>query len=563
MKTLNIFKIGILLWTLLTAETIKAEDKLRERIYVQTDKQIYFSGEQLWLKIYLTDAQGKPQSLSRIGYIEIMDENLPRIRQKIEIENGTGAGMIMLSAQLSTGYYRLVAYTRYMQNEGETVYFQKYIGIVNTLQFNSRIRTDTALYVRPPSSDQNNLSVSPAMDVYATRMQSEIHIEGLPDNVHSLSVSVAGEEFIPVPGEEETLTAWKQRLSSLNEKDFQVNLLPEYEGPILNGQLVDAQTGEPTSNKPGMILGFSDDGLRLSGGNLDDDGNVSFHSGPVSGRHKLGIAFFPTQNDSYRVKWQSPFATHNLASLPRFALNPEWEDKLVQRSVGVQVMYSFLFDSLNFQVGISPSVIQWKPDYSYILDEYTRFDRMSTMFTEFIPYLVFRTVGGQRELYVRTTDFFIPSGKSLILLDGVPVNDAEFFYNLNTRLLKRVDIYHGRFFFAGQIFEGIGSFVSFDNNCPGLRSGTFLQLEEYEGTQPVYRFYAPSYQEDNSLDERRRMPDYRHTLLWESDVQTNGQNKIAVPFSTSDISGDYRITVEGITSDGQPLRGVARFQVNN
>ena len=557
MKTLQIFKIGVLLLSLLTAESIRAEDRLRERIYVQTDKQMYFSGEQLWLKVYLTDNQGKPSSLSKICYVELIDDNASQIQQKIEIENGIGMGMIMLPAQLTTGYYRLVAYTRYMQNEGETVYFQKYIGIVNTLRLNSRIRTDTTLFVTPPSSGKDNLSVSTSMNL-ATRIQSEIRIEGLPDNVHSLAVSVAGEEFIPLPDGEETITAWQQKLAAIEEKNFQQNFLPEYEGPILNGRLVDAQTGEPKNDNLGIVLGFSDDVLRLSGGVVNNDGQISFHSGPVSGRHRLGIAFFPVQDNRYYVQLQSPFATHENKSMPGFALNPSWEEQLVQRSVGVQVMYSFLLDSLDYQTKTALPHIRWKPDYSYILDEYTRFDRMNVMFTEFIPYLVFHTVGGKRQLSVRTTDYFLPSGKSLILLDGIPVNDADFLYNLNTRQLKRVDVYQGRFFLAGQIFEGVGSFISFANNGPGLRNGTFLQMEDYEGTQPRYRFYAPSYQEENSL----RMPDYRHTLLWEPDIQTNGKNAIVIPFSTSDFAGDYHITVEGITSDGQPLRGVARFKVN-
>ena len=563
MKTRKIFQIGILLLSLFAAESIKAEDRLRERIYVQTDKQIYVAGEQLWLKIYLTDAQGKPQTLSKIGYVELIDDDGPHIQQKIEIENGTGAGMIMLPTQLSTGYYRLVAYTRYMQNEGETVYFQKYIGVVNTLSLHNRIKTDTTLLVTPPPTNRDNLTVSSLQGIYSPRMQSEIRIEGLPDNVHSLAVSIAGEEFIPVPDEEETITSWQQRLSAIETKNFQLDLLPEYEGPILSGQLVDAQTGVPKNNILGIILGVSDDVLRVSGGEVNKEGQVRFHLGPVSNRRRLGIAFLSAQEERYYVKWQSPFAAHTTGSLPIFALNPAWEAQLVQRSVGVQVMYSFLLDSLIYQAKVSGPHIRWKPDYSYILDEYTRFDRMNVMFTEFIPSLVFRMVGGQRELYVRTADHSIPSGKSLLLLDGIPVTDADFLFNLNTRLLKRVDVYRGRFFFAGHVFEGIGSFISVDNNAPGLRSGSFLQLEDYEGTQPGYRFYAPSYQGDHSPYERRRIPDYRHTLLWNPDVQTNGQHTIAIPFSTSDITGNYRLVVEGITSDGQPLRGVARFQVNN
>ena len=39
-----------------------------------------------------------------------------------------------LPVTLPTGYYRLVAYTRYMQNEGEDIFFEKKISVVNPYQ---------------------------------------------------------------------------------------------------------------------------------------------------------------------------------------------------------------------------------------------------------------------------------------------------------------------------------------------------------------------------------------------------------------------------------------------
>ena len=40
-----------------------AANDFRERIYVQTDKQVYLAGELLWLKLCVTDATGIPVSV--------------------------------------------------------------------------------------------------------------------------------------------------------------------------------------------------------------------------------------------------------------------------------------------------------------------------------------------------------------------------------------------------------------------------------------------------------------------------------------------------------------------
>lgn len=96
-----------------------------ERVYVQTDKQFYLSGELLWLKLYTTDSGGKLSSFSKVGYVELLNDSIPEIQIRLDLANGTGNDWMELPVTLPTGYYRLVAYTRYMQNEGEDIFFEK------------------------------------------------------------------------------------------------------------------------------------------------------------------------------------------------------------------------------------------------------------------------------------------------------------------------------------------------------------------------------------------------------------------------------------------------------
>ncbi|MCD8029477.1 MAG: MG2 domain-containing protein [Bacteroides sp.] len=112
-------KIVVTCLCLLFISTGNTEPLLRERIYVQTDKQTYLAGEWVWIKMLTTDIQGKPLPLSKVGYVELLDENAAQCQIKIELHEGIGQGWMELPATLSTGNYRLVAYTRYMQNEGE------------------------------------------------------------------------------------------------------------------------------------------------------------------------------------------------------------------------------------------------------------------------------------------------------------------------------------------------------------------------------------------------------------------------------------------------------------
>ena len=60
-----------------------------------------------------------------------------------------------------------------------------------------------------------------------------------------------------------------------------------------------------------------------------------------------------------------------------------------------------------------------------------------------------------------------------------------------------------------------------------------------------------------------KTPDYRHTLLWMPMLETEGMPALTVPFSTSSLTGDFQVTVEGITKDGKIIKGVSFFNVKN
>ena len=85
------------------------------------------------------------------------------------------------------------------------------------------------------------------------------------------------------------------------------------------------------------------------------------------------------------------------------------------------------------------------------------------------------------------------------------------------------------------------------------------QIIPYEGPQIVEKFPTPDY----SIAQNRssRIPDGRHTLLWNPDIRTEGQPTLRLPFNTSDLTGDFQATVEGITQDGEFFSATTVFKV--
>lgn len=539
-----------------------AANDFRERIYVQTDKQVYLAGELLWLKLCVTDATGVPVSFSKVGYVELLDESTALVQAKIEIKEGIGEGWLELPALLPTGYYRLVAYTRYMRNEGDTVFFRKTIGVVNTFRKDETVPTDTLLKASFPEPSGNTLQLTTDKASFSRREQGHIRIEGLPADVHTLGISIAGKEFIPVPNDC-SVNQWRAALPSLNRTTLGNDYLPEYEGHLIQGKMVNVRTGEPLAQTGiSPLLGFVGDEIRLFGGQQQEDkASVLFYTTRITGMRELATTTSSKSAEAYRIDIQSPFAVHPAMRMERFKMNPAWGEALTRRNIGLQVTRTFTADSLGHVEPVR-SHFQWQPYKTYLLDEYTRFPTMGETVFEFVESVSFRNTNGKRSLFVLLEDLSnqtLSLNSPLVLLDGIPIVDHELIYNYNPALIRRLEVYRNRYSFGGQIFEGILAFYTYKNDYPTLKVGSSTQVFDYEGTQCRRLFYAPSYPDE--ISRKSRIPDYRHTLLWIPDIQTGGSSILTVPFYTSDLPGEYTVTVEGLTKEGKAIRGAATFYV--
>lgn len=533
------------------AGTMQA-DGLRERVYLQTDKQLYLAGELLRMKMYVTDTNGKPLPFSKVGYVELLEGATPQAQVKLEIDNAAGDGWIELPSTLQTGFYRLAAYTRNMKNEGEDVFYYKTIGIINTFRPDPTVQVDTFIRAKDPSTLDNNISVLPGQDSYACRAQGTIEIKGLPADLHSLSISIAGKDLV-TPPVESNITGWSKALGQMPRPAYSGQFTPEYEGHIIHGQIRDIQTDEVTAAENVVpILGFVGDQVRVFGAQQKGGGQLEFYTSRIRGMHELATTSFAAGDNTYRINIESPFAQHKDTPPIPFRMNPRWSGPLAAQNLALQVQHAFA-DGTPARPDTTYAHFRWEPDRYYILDEYTRFTRMDEVVIEFIPSLRFRKFNDKRALSVlddETATFSI--GNSLALLDGIPVTDHELLFRYDPLLVSRIDVYKNKFVFGGQYFSGIIAFTTYKKDYPTLVLDENTQIFDYEGTQTP----RPTPQPPAS-----RIPDYRHTLLWDADVKAGGKAEISIPFTTSLLKGDFRVVVEGLAKDGKPVRGTALFSV--
>jgi len=107
----------------------------QEKVYLQTDKPYYLSGERIWFRAHIVDAATHIPDLSAsCVYVELFDMRDSVVcRVKTGFENNSFSGYIPVPEDVPEGDYVIRAYTGTMRNMDEDYFFMKNIRIANPM----------------------------------------------------------------------------------------------------------------------------------------------------------------------------------------------------------------------------------------------------------------------------------------------------------------------------------------------------------------------------------------------------------------------------------------------
>uniref|UniRef100_UPI00101CCAB1 TonB-dependent receptor n=1 Tax=Parabacteroides goldsteinii TaxID=328812 RepID=UPI00101CCAB1 len=116
-----------------------------EKIHLHTDRSLYMGGDTLWFRAYLVNAlDNKPEKTSRYVYAELVNP-FGNVVNRVKIRQDTDSlyyGYLPLDIDLPGGEYTIRAYTRYMENSGESFFFRKPVRVVQALGKSVKVEVD-------------------------------------------------------------------------------------------------------------------------------------------------------------------------------------------------------------------------------------------------------------------------------------------------------------------------------------------------------------------------------------------------------------------------------------
>ncbi|HEY9000031.1 MAG TPA: carboxypeptidase regulatory-like domain-containing protein [Mucilaginibacter sp.] len=117
--------------TTIIAKTQKlTNDHPTEKVYIHFDKPYYAVNDTIWFKAYVTIDLHQLTSLSKILYIDFINEGQLTKELKLQMVNGTAIGSLILTPDFAKrGNFHVRAYTQWMRNADQAYFFNKTITV--------------------------------------------------------------------------------------------------------------------------------------------------------------------------------------------------------------------------------------------------------------------------------------------------------------------------------------------------------------------------------------------------------------------------------------------------
>ena len=151
----------------------------------------------------------------------------------------------------------------------------------------------------------------------------------------------------------------------------------------------------------------------------------------------------------------------------------------------------------------------------------------------------------------------VKDNEPLYLMDGFPVS-KEAILNTPLVMVESVDILKGT---AAAVFGARGG-----NGAIALNTKTGITAKSKRRTGVTNltnvgyyvsrEFFSPDYSIEK---EAHAKPDFRSTLYWNPEVVIDSTGTAEVSFYNADYLTNYMVEIEGITTEGVPLRATTQF----
>lgn len=534
-------------------------DLLLEKPYIQTDRNYYYNRETIWMKGYMNYLQPMlKDSLSHSIYVDLVDSEGKIVHSKYyPVDSSMFKGDIYLDPSIKTGQYQLKAYTQWMLNFNPGLIFTKTISVLGEkeavrLVSNYKHVEDTT----------SNVRITANKPAYVARDFVILTIDVL-DSLDistgaNLSVSVTDiEQAVPIDKEKTILGSYaydkKLLIDTTYAGKFDIQYGIDFKGNFRSGKKPTQGIITVFQEKPAEQFGIITDSLGRFMKRFWFLDTAKFYINAVTPNKKKGIVLIDTLKRPFAPALAFEPLKLDLYTSDNIRHNFRFEQKaIVLKEATIK---STKIDNEKQRA----DKIYTGADYSVTGDWIAKNNIMdvTTALARKVPGMSGSIAQGKVNLGVVSS---LGGGiDPLVVVDGAPqpATSVDLLNDIPIRSIERIDIikFGGAASYGSRGANGVIVITTKKNNPDYVPSEDFdkskLQAVTLTGYSSTADFKSPDYSKKTDNDTF----DYRPTIYWNPNVRTDGKSAATVFFYAADVATKYRVVVEGVSQNGQPVRG--------
>ncbi|MBN8576123.1 MAG: carboxypeptidase regulatory-like domain-containing protein [Cytophagales bacterium] len=533
----------------------------REKIFVTTDKPYYYPGEIIWMKGFVNYIDlSKRDSLSRVVYVELVDKKSKiKIRHILSLDSGRLAGSMIIPNKLPDGNYVLRAYSRFMYNFGADQFFYKSIPILKTSE---RVLPIAINEDAPTATNE----IVTSKNGYGLRERAEVLLPKLPKGNYAVSVTDLN-QVVPIPQQNIT-QCWNFEPGLAKVPPVAIDQIVE-KGVRFTGQFV----SEYRTGKQVVLSLFKQDLTEALEFTTDEKGWFQVN----------GLKFYDSISYFYKAKRGKKgnefFGRVQLAQenepVPQLVVPGYWF--ITESAQGSQRMLATYLAppevKMLEEVEVRASRIENSPykgirggaDKVVKAESLLNFGNLLLSLQGKIPGLTINCAVAPCEVrFSRAAGGSISaSTEPLVLINDTPVGGSAgvTLQNIDINMVERIE-FSGRVnvLYGDQGRNGIIAVYLKEGFTRFSRPEDITPSFELMGFTRPMNFVNPDY--NNPLQEKS-ITDYRSTLYWNPELAYSPVTGYGFSFFTSDMPGKFRIVVQGVTHQNEPVYLERTIQVSD
>ncbi|MCL6265776.1 hypothetical protein [Flagellimonas myxillae] len=555
----------------------------QEKVFVHTNQSLVFSGEYLMYKIFCLDSQQRKLThISKIGYVSLVDKNGKAVfTHKVRLENGAGYGDFFVPTSISTGSYKLLGYSQWMENFGTQAFFQSNIHIINPYQpipeahlaqIPDSLQQPEAAISNPSSGVNGNTNtrqdglVQIKLDKTELGVRQPLSLEIITgddaEKNGNYVLSVRKVDHVSEPEKMSTSEFMKRYMNhgGTPVKNGSASLeLPEIRGEVISGTVTHKATGQPAKDvRVSLSLPGNDYLFKVARSNAQ--GAFRFLFNREYDNVSAALQVLSDNWEDYDIVMDEAATEFSNVEVTEFIVPEGMQDFILQKSIQNQIENGYREVKSDALIPAEHQLPYYRKfSVNYNLDDYTRFNSIQETIVEVVDQMSVRKLeNGDRVFEIRPEEGFTDLGLlPMVFVDGLFIKKHEDFMDFSAKKIKSIHFSRNKVILGPQIFQGVLNFKTVDGNFYNeFYTPHIVNLDLFK-PQPQKEHFNQTY---NSNNLQERVPDFRNQLLWEPNLDLSSGSKEIVLY-TSDVTGEYELILEGFSSIGNPVSVKRRFLV--